>query len=64
MVRRLQGIDAPELHFLPPVKGAKDFREFQGETSTVGLGSQLKKGGKQVIQLRVSAVTPSPCGEG
>ena len=46
---RLQGIDAPELHFLPSVKGAKNFREFQGETSTVALGNQLKKGGKKLI---------------
>jgi endonuclease YncB( thermonuclease family) len=40
---RLQGIDAPELHVPPRVKGGKDFREFQGETSTVALGDQLKK---------------------
>jgi endonuclease YncB( thermonuclease family) len=54
---RLQGIDAPELHVPPTVKGARDFREFQGETSTVGLGNQLKKGGKKVIQCQfVTAV--------
>ena len=54
---RLQGIDAPELHVPPTVKGAKEFREFQGETSTVALGNQLKKGGKKVIQCQfVTAV--------
>ena len=46
---RLQGIDAPEIHFLPRVKGAKNFREFQGETGTVALGTQLQKGGKKIV---------------
>jgi endonuclease YncB( thermonuclease family) len=46
---RLQGIDAPELHFMPRVKGTKNFRQFQGETSTVALGNQLRKSGKKSI---------------
>jgi endonuclease YncB( thermonuclease family) len=49
---RLQGIDAPELHVPPRVTGGKNFREFQGETSTVALGNQLKKGGKKGIQCQ------------
>jgi endonuclease YncB( thermonuclease family) len=54
---RLQGIDAPELHVPPRVMGAKEFREYQGETSTVALGTQLKKGGKKIIQCQfVTAV--------
>jgi endonuclease YncB( thermonuclease family) len=44
---RLQGIDAPELHFQPRVKGSANFRQFQGETCTVALGNQLSKGGKK-----------------
>jgi endonuclease YncB( thermonuclease family) len=46
---RLQGVDAAELHFMPTVKGTKNFREYQGETSTVSLGTRLRQGGKKVI---------------
>jgi len=53
---RLQGIDAPELHVPPRVKGGKDFREFQGETSTVALGNQLKKVGNIIQCQFVTAV--------
>ena len=54
---RLQGIDAPELHFLPRVKGAQNFRQFQGETCTVALANQLSKGGKKIVSCQfVTAV--------
>lgn len=54
---RLQGIDAPELHFVPQVKGAHNFRQYQGETSTVSLESELKKGGLDTIPCQfVTAV--------
>jgi endonuclease YncB( thermonuclease family) len=54
---RLQGIDAPELHYLPRVKGAHNFRQFQGETCTVSLGNQLQKGGQNEIPCQfVTAV--------
>ena len=45
---RLQGIDAPELHFAAMLhhKGLKDngtkFRQFLGETATVALGTFLR----------------------
>jgi endonuclease YncB( thermonuclease family) len=42
IVIRLQGIDAPELHFKPPIKGAKDLGQFFGQTATVKLHDYLK----------------------
>lgn len=54
---RLQGIDAPELHVPPRVKGGREFREYQGETSTVALGKQLGKPGTKLIKCQfVTAV--------
>ena len=57
---RLQGIDAPELHVPPRVKGGKDFREFQGETSTVALGDHLKQGGKAIIPCQFITAVNHP----
>jgi endonuclease YncB( thermonuclease family) len=53
---RLQGVDAPELHYLPRVKGAHDFRQFQGETCTVALETQIRKSGTVVPCQFVTAV--------
>lgn len=53
---RLQGIDAPELHVPPRVKGGKDFREFQGETSTVALHKRLSQEGKNIQCQFLTAV--------
>lgn len=54
---RLQGIDAPELHFIPRAKGSHDFRQYQGETCTVSLENQLRAGGQDKIPCRfVTAV--------
>lgn len=39
---RLQGIDAPELHFQPPLKNGMDFRQILGETCTVKLKEHLQ----------------------
>jgi endonuclease YncB( thermonuclease family) len=57
---RLQGIDAPELHVPPTVKGGKDFREYQGETSTVALGKQLGKGGQKTIKCQFITAVDHP----
>jgi endonuclease YncB( thermonuclease family) len=57
---RLQGIDAPELHFMPRVKGTKNFRQFQGETSTVALAKQLGKGGKKIIPCQFITAVNHP----
>ncbi|HEY1336309.1 MAG TPA: thermonuclease family protein [Bryobacteraceae bacterium] len=56
---RLQGIDAPELHFPPGVKrkGLKGnggfFRQLQGETSTARLAAFLAKGLPKVVACEV-----------
>jgi endonuclease YncB( thermonuclease family) len=57
---RLQGIDAPELHVPPRVKGGKNFREYQGETSTVALATQIKRGGKKIIQCQFVTAVDHP----
>jgi endonuclease YncB( thermonuclease family) len=57
---RLQGIDAPELHYLPRVKGSANFRQFQGETCTVSLGNQLKKGGQKAIACQFVTAVDHP----
>jgi endonuclease YncB( thermonuclease family) len=72
---RLQGIDAPELHYRPTMatkpqpateqriafKAAnKDFRQPFGETSTVALGTYLAKSGKSVIACVVETRVDLP----
>lgn len=57
---RLQGIDAPELHYLPPVKGAQNFRQFQGETCTISLENQLKKSGQNKIPCQFVTAVDHP----
>jgi len=39
---RLQGIDAPELHYMTPIHGNPLYRQFMGETCTVELYKFLK----------------------
>jgi endonuclease YncB( thermonuclease family) len=57
---RLQGVDTPELHYLPRVKGAKNFRQYVGETATVELHRQLKKAGAQTVPCRVVTAVDKP----
>jgi endonuclease YncB( thermonuclease family) len=52
---RLQGIDAPELHFPPILRGSglkgnnKSYRQFQGETATARLRQILAKGKPAIV---------------
>lgn len=39
---RLQGIDAPELHYQPPIKGGAKFRQPKGETATIELARRIE----------------------
>jgi endonuclease YncB( thermonuclease family) len=72
---RLQGIDAPELHYQPTLskkpkptpaqhdafKAAnKDFRQPYGESSTLGLAAFLAKAGKGVIACTVETRVNQP----
>jgi len=70
---RLQGIDAPELHYRPqfPTKldSAQqaafsavnaDFRQFYGETSTTALAAHLRKIGKSPLPCVVRTEVDSP----
>ncbi|HEY3114224.1 MAG TPA: thermonuclease family protein [Gemmatimonadaceae bacterium] len=57
---RLQGIDAPELHFIPRVKGGHNFRQFLGESSTLALAGRLKRGAKQSLPCRVVTAVDHP----
>jgi endonuclease YncB( thermonuclease family) len=66
---RLQGIDAPELHYRPPRLDKKihltdaqraafknlnqDYRQHFGETSTVRLGDLLRRTGNQMLRCEV-----------
>lgn len=45
VIVRFQGIDAPELHYQPILKGTADFRQVLGETCTVELEKSIKTGG-------------------
>jgi endonuclease YncB( thermonuclease family) len=65
---RLQGIDAPELHYRPTLSNKpkptpaqrdafkaanKNFRQPYGETATMGLGAYLAKNQKEIVQCTV-----------
>jgi endonuclease YncB( thermonuclease family) len=61
VIVRLQGIDAPELHFRPTaIKGKKlagtglikDYRQHQGETATVRLAKFLKSFGASTLKCQ------------
>ncbi len=49
---RLQGIDAPELHFRPP-RGHINLRQHFGESATIGLATFLKTFGVGALHCRV-----------
>ena len=49
---RLQGIDAPELHFRPP-RGRINLRQHFGESATIGLATFLKTFGVGALPCRV-----------
>lgn len=54
---RLQGIDAPELHFLPPVKGAKNYRQRLAESAVFALREKLLQMADGRKELRADAIT-------
>ena len=76
LVIRLQGVDAPELHYRPVAvltskkrndqqsalwkKWCHEFRQALGETATVGLGAKLKEFGKGEIPCRVETAVDAP----
>lgn len=57
---RLQGVDAPELHFQPPLKGTEDFRQYLGETCTTELAQRLRRGGGPTVSCRVVTAVDHP----
>lgn len=57
---RLQGIDAPELHFQPTVTGTRNFRQFYGETCTVKLADRCKQIGPQVLPCQFVTAVDHP----
>jgi len=66
IVIRFQGIDAPELHYQPEVKGSGGkgvnhrFRQFMGETSANALHGIVSAFGQQVIPCEVQTVVAHP----
>jgi len=76
IIIRLQGVDAPELHFQPmPVvqkknqtpqqaagwkKWSHDYRQPFGESSTIELGQELMKHGAGEIDCRVETAVDTP----
>jgi endonuclease YncB( thermonuclease family) len=54
---RLQGIDAPELHYLPRVKGAKNFRQRLAESAVFALREKLLEMADGSKMLRADAIT-------
>lgn len=54
---RLQGIDAPELHYMPRVKGAKEFRQRLGESAVFALRDMLRDMAAGAKELRADAIT-------
>ncbi len=63
---RLQGVDAPELHFPPMLKGKNlkgnnhSYRQFFGETSTVKLGQFVRQFGAKTIPCQVVTSVDKP----
>lgn len=70
---RLQGIDAPELHYRPQAPGkptpaqrkafnavAKDFRQHLGESGAHALGAYLKQAGAGAVACRVETAVSHP----
>ncbi len=63
---RLQGVDAPELHFPPGLRGKnlqgnnKRYRQFLGETSTVQLGGFVRQFGAKTISCQVVTSVDKP----
>ena len=57
---RLQGIDAPELHYSAALKGTVNFRQYQGETSAVQLAQRLHRSGKPTVPCRVVTAVDLP----
>src|SRR5262249_50886660 len=56
---RLQGIDAPELHFKPP-HGRTNLRQHFGETATIALAAFLKTFGPGPLACRVFTRVNNP----
>lgn len=54
---RLQGIDAPELHYLPRVKGARNFRQRLAESAVFALREKLLQLANGESELRADAIT-------
>jgi endonuclease YncB( thermonuclease family) len=54
---RLQGIDAPELHYKPPIKGTKDFRQNLAESAVFALRKMLIDLAAGSKELRADVVT-------
>lgn len=54
---RLQGIDAPELHYLPRVKGARNFRQRLAESAVFALREKLYQLADGENELRADAIT-------
>jgi endonuclease YncB( thermonuclease family) len=54
---RLQGVDAPELHYLPRVKRAKNFRQRLAESAVFALREKLLLLANGASSLRADAIT-------
>lgn len=54
---RLQGIDAPELHYLPRAKGARNFRQCLAESAVFALRKMLLDMAAGEKELRADAIT-------
>jgi len=58
---RLQGIDAPELHYSTQLKRTENFRQYQGETSAMELAQGLRgTGTSTILPCRVVTAVDHP----
>jgi endonuclease YncB( thermonuclease family) len=54
---RLQGIDAPELHYGPPLPGRRDFRQHLAETTVFALRAMLLELAAGAKELRADVIS-------
>ncbi|MBZ5507876.1 MAG: thermonuclease family protein [Acidobacteriia bacterium] len=57
---RLEHIDAPELHYMVPLKGTKNFRQYFGETATTKLHDLMASAGQQLVHCEVRTAIDHP----
>lgn len=57
---RLEHVDTPELHYMVPLKGTKNFRQYLGETAAMELHDLIAGAGQQMVQCEVRTAIDHP----